>query len=116
MANKTVNGVLHHIRKLAAIQAARDTADSELVQLFVRSNDEAALTVLIERYAPMVLGVCRRALGCVHDAEDACQATFLVFSRKAATIRNGAALGSWLHAVALRVTANLKRERARRQR
>jgi len=39
-----------------------------------------------------------------------------VFSRKAATIRKSTALSSWLHAVALRVTANLKRERARRGR
>jgi RNA polymerase sigma factor (sigma-70 family) len=116
MANKPLNGVLQHVRKLAAIQAARDTEDQQLLQRFVRSSDEAALTVLIERHAPMVLGVCRRALGCMHDAEDACQATFLVFSRKAATIRKGAALASWLHAVALRVTANLKRERARRER
>jgi RNA polymerase sigma factor (sigma-70 family) len=116
MANKPLNGVLQHVRKLAAIQAARDAADQQLLQRFVRSSDEAALTVLIERHAPMVLGVCRRALGCMHDAEDACQATFLVFSRKAATIRKTTALGSWLHAVALRVTANLKRERARRER
>jgi RNA polymerase sigma factor (sigma-70 family) len=116
MANKPLNGVMQHVRKLAAIQAAREAADQQLLQQFVRSSDEAALTVLIERYAPMVLGVCRRALGCVHDAEDACQATFLVFSRKAATIRKRTALGSWLHAVALRVTANLKRERVRRER
>jgi RNA polymerase sigma factor (sigma-70 family) len=64
----------------------------------------------------MVLGVCRRALGCTHDADDACQATFMVFSRKAASIRKTASLASWLHAVAMRVIANLKRERARRTR
>jgi RNA polymerase sigma factor (sigma-70 family) len=116
MASKSLNGVLQHVRKVAAIQSARADDDPRLLERFIRSSDEAALTVLIERHAPMVLGVCRRALGCVHDAEDACQATFLVFSRKAATIRKGTALSSWLHAVALRVTANIKRERARRER
>lgn len=116
MANKSLNGVLQHVRKFAAIQAARDVGDQQLLQNFIRSSDEAALTVLIERHAPMILGVCRRALGCTHDADDACQATFMVFSRKAASIRKTASLASWLHAVAMRVIANLKRERARRAR
>jgi RNA polymerase sigma factor (sigma-70 family) len=116
MANKPLNGVLKHVRKLAAIQSARLAPDHELLQQFVRSNDEVALTVLIERHGPMVLGVCRRALRCQSDAEDAYQATFLVFSRKAASIRKTASLGSWLHGVALRVAARLKRECARRKR
>jgi RNA polymerase sigma factor (sigma-70 family) len=115
MPNKPLNGVLKQVRKLAAIQSARLAPDYELLQQFVRSNDEAALTVLIERHGPMVLGVCRRALRCPADAEDAYQATFLVFSRKAAAIRKTASLGSWLHGVALRVAARLKRECARRK-
>src|SRR6516165_10575574 len=101
MANRPLNGVVQHLRKLAAIQSARSAPDYELLQQFVRSNDEAALTVLIERHGPMVLGVCLRALRCLADAEDAYQATFLVFSRKAASIRKTASLGSWLHGVAL---------------
>src|SRR5262245_13207272 len=64
----------------------------------------------------MVLGVCRRALGDVHDAEDACQATFLVLARNAASIRKRTSLSSWLHGAACRVAASLKRERSRRQR
>src|SRR5262249_30290772 len=79
-------------------------------------KDEATFAVLVERHGPMVLGVCRRALGNAHDAEDACQATFLVLARQAASIRKATSLGSWLHGVARRVVANLKRERARRQR
>jgi RNA polymerase sigma factor (sigma-70 family) len=115
MANKPLNGVLKHVRKLAAIQSARLAPDHELLQQFVGSNDEAALTVLIERHGPMVRGVCRRALRCVADADDAYQATFLVFSRKASSIRKTASVGSWLHGVAVRVTAKLKRECARRK-
>src|SRR5205085_10440213 len=72
-------------------------------------------TVLIERHGPMVLGVCRRLLQHAQDAEDACQATFLVFARKAGSIRKSASLGSWLHGIACRVAANLKRQRLRRQ-
>jgi RNA polymerase sigma factor (sigma-70 family) len=115
MANRPLNGVVQHVRKLAAIQSARATPDRELLQQFVTSNDEAALTVLIERHGPMVLGVCRRALRCVADADDAYQATFLVFSRKASSIRKTASVGSWLHGVAVRVAAKLKRECARRK-
>src|SRR5262249_12958250 len=61
-------------------------------------------------------GVCRRALRHAHDAEDACQATFLVLARKAASIRKKTSISSWLHGVAIRVAAGLKRERSRRRR
>ena len=115
MAKKSLNGVLHHVRILAALQTDRALGDPELLQRFVERHDEAAFTVLIERHGPMVLGVCRRALQHAQDAEDACQATFLVFARKAGSIRKKASLGSWLHGIACRVAANLRRQRIRRQ-
>ena len=45
-------------------------ADADLLGRFVRTRDEAAFAALVERHGPMVLGVCRRALGDVHAAED----------------------------------------------
>jgi RNA polymerase sigma factor (sigma-70 family) len=101
---------------LLDVQALRSATDEVLLRRFVASNDEAAFRVIAERHGPMVLGVCRRALRCAHDAEDAFQATFLVFSRRASSIRNTASLGSWLHGVAMRVAMKLRRERTRRQR
>jgi len=98
------------------VQTRRTASDRELLNRFVDAGDEAAFTVLIERHGPVVLGVCRRSLRNLHDAEDACQATFLVLTRKAASVRKAASLGSWLHGVACRVALTLKRDLARRKR
>src|SRR5437588_6543971 len=64
----------------------------------------------------MVFGVCRRLLRETHDTGDAFQATFLVLARKAASIRKGKSVGSWLHGVALRVAHKARLEAARRAR
>src|ERR1700737_1763593 len=100
MAKQPLNGVLQHLRKMAALNTTRELADRELLGRFVSARDEVAFTILIERHGPMVLGVCRRALPNYHDAEDACQATFLVLARKAASVRKKTSLSSWLHGVA----------------
>jgi RNA polymerase sigma factor (sigma-70 family) len=114
--SQSPNGSMRSIVKLLAVQSLRGTSDPELLQRFVDANDEAAFRVIAERHGPMVLGVCQRALRCRHDAEDAFQATFLVFARKAASIRKSLSLSSWLHGVALRVAARLKRSGVRRVR
>src|SRR5438132_1308121 len=105
MPKNSLQKVLQHVRMLAAVHAFRDLTDRELLDRFVAMKDEAAFTVLIERHGPMLLGVCRRALGNHHDAEDGCQAAFLVLARRAASIRKGTSLSSWLHGVACRVAA-----------
>src|SRR5881227_386383 len=109
MTRQSLNGVLRHLRTVAAVQTYREMSDRDLLERFVEARDEAAFTVLIERHGPMVLGVCRRALPHFHDAEDACQATFLVLARKAGSLRKKTALSSWLHGVARRVAVKLKR-------
>jgi RNA polymerase sigma factor (sigma-70 family) len=79
------------------------------------SGAEAAFTVLVERHGPMVLGVCQAILGDRHDAEDACQAAFLVLARRAGTIRRGDAVASWLYGVARRIAVRARRDLARRR-
>src|SRR2546421_212698 len=83
MADRQLNDVLQHIRKLAAAQTAESLPDRDLLARFVADRDEAAFTALVERHAALVLGVCRRVLRHAHDTEDACQAVFLVLARKA---------------------------------
>jgi HlyD family secretion protein len=91
-------------------------ADMQLLARFVAARDEAAFELLLRRYGPMVLGVCRRLLRQTQDAEDAFQATFLILAHKAGSIRHGVALGGWLYRVAYRVALRALRARADRVR
>jgi RNA polymerase sigma factor (sigma-70 family) len=113
--DRSLDGAMGRLRRVAAVQALGGLSDRELLERFVAAHDEAAFTVLIERHGPMVHGACRRTLPNRHDAEDACQATFLVLARKAESLRKKDSLGSFLHGVACRVAAGLKREAARRK-
>src|SRR5438045_139559 len=92
-----------------------DRTDAELLRSYAAGRDEAAFEALVRRHGPMVLGVCRRVLRCEADAEDAFQATFLVLARKAAAVRDPAAVGNWLYGVAANV-AHRARVRDRRRR
>ena len=56
-------------------------SDAELLDAYCARGDAEALAALVDRHGAMVLGVCRRALGDQHLAEDA-GATFLVFRGK----------------------------------
>lgn len=86
-----------------------------MLERFAAQGEEAAFRALVDRHAPLVLGVCRRVLGDEHEAEDACQATFLVLARQAGTIRKHSSVASWLYGVALRVSAKARAHAARRK-
>ncbi len=60
--------------------------DAQLLENFVIRRDEAAFEVLVWRHGTMVLSLCQRVLHDTHEAEDAFQAAFLVFARKAGSI------------------------------
>jgi DNA-directed RNA polymerase specialized sigma24 family protein/protocatechuate 3,4-dioxygenase beta subunit len=80
------------LRTLFSIGTLSGLTDGQLLERFAQGrggmpDSEAAFTALVERHGPMVLGVCQAVLGDRHDAEDACQATFLVLARRAGLIR-----------------------------
>jgi len=107
MARETSNAVLlTEVRTLFGFGVVRDFSDRQLLERYLTADHteaEAAFTVLVERHGPMVLHVCRQNLDDSHDAQDAVQATFLVFLRRAGSIRKRDSLASWLFGVAMRV-------------
>jgi RNA polymerase sigma factor (sigma-70 family) len=88
--------------------------DDQLLACFFKERDDAAFAALVDRYGPLVYGVCRRILNNSNDADDAFQATFLVLVRKGATLREPGKLASWLYGVAYRTARKLKAKAALR--
>jgi RNA polymerase sigma factor (sigma-70 family) len=103
--------LLRHLHRLTGGDAT--LSDRELLQRFTTKHDEAAFATLVRRHGPMVLQVCRRALGRTQDVEDAFQATFLVLLRKAASHAWRENVGGWLHGVAVRVALRTRCQAAR---
>jgi RNA polymerase sigma factor (sigma-70 family) len=110
-----MNQVLRHLRRAALLSAGEAPSDAQLLEAFLSRRDEAAFEALLRRHGPMVLGVCRRVLRNVHDAEDVFQATFLVLSRQAASIRSRQVVASWLYGVAYRTAMKVRAMNAKRR-
>src|SRR5262245_43181170 len=111
MAGSMLGRVLAPLERWAERPSRTPTPDEELLRRFLELGDEAAFAALIERHGPMVLGRCRRILDNPHDAEDACQAVFLVLARRASSIRKRGSVASWLHGVASKVAHKLRVQR-----
>ena len=60
--------------------------DEELLLRFRLRDDPRALELLLERYGPLVMSVCREILADSNDVDDAFQATFLILIRKSGSI------------------------------
>lgn len=102
MSENTLAPVLRSLRKLLVRHHAEQTTDATLLERFVSTRDGEAFAALVQRHGPMVWGVCRRVLREGHAAEDAFQAAFLVFARKAGSIRTSTSVAGWLYRVSLR--------------
>jgi RNA polymerase sigma factor (sigma-70 family) len=113
MATPQAEPILRHIRTL--LSADDRVTDADLLERFIRDRDEAAFTALYRRYARLVWSVCRRVLHSQQDMEDAFQATFFLFARKANTIRRSGSVGSWLYGVAWRTAMKAKKNAVKRE-
>jgi RNA polymerase sigma factor (sigma-70 family) len=114
MADRPLQTVISYLRHAVAREESGDVSDALLLDAFVRRRDEAAFELLVWRHAAMVLGACQRLLHDRHEAEDAFQATFLIFVRKAASISNRDSVGCWLHRVACRIAQRARGQAAKR--
>jgi RNA polymerase sigma factor (sigma-70 family) len=110
-----MHAVVEFIHGLVADPDLASRTDDELLKRFLANRDEIAFEALVRRHGPMVLALCRRILRDPQDAEDAFQAAFLVFVRKAASIAKPELLGNWLYGVASR-TARAARAAAEKRR
>src|SRR5262245_9161562 len=115
MARGPLDSVLQTIRTALLSKSFEPLTDEDLVHRFVERRDEAAFTALVRRHSGLVLKVCRHVLHHEADAEDAFQATILVFARKAGSIRARITLACWLHRVAYRCAKDLRKSTMRRR-
>ena len=88
-------------------------SDADLVRACGDGDGGGAFAALVHRHGRTVYAVCRGLLGDGADADDAFQATFLVFLRRAGQLKQPAAVGGWLGGVAARVAGRLRQQRAR---
>jgi RNA polymerase sigma factor (sigma-70 family) len=110
MAGKRVVDVVRvEVRRLQDMSAP----DADLLSRYATDRNEAAFTELVRRHSAMVNGVARRVLSNEQDAEDVCQAVFLLLARKAASLERGSVAG-WLCAAARLTALNARKTRTRR--
>lgn len=74
-----------------------------------RAGDQHAWDALVERYAPLVWGICRRYRLSAADAQDAGQSVWLRLVDQLDNIRNPAALPGWLATTTQRECARVLR-------
>jgi RNA polymerase sigma factor (sigma-70 family) len=115
MANSQLNGVLRHLRRAVLPYDGERLTDGQLLERFLATHEDAAFAALLRRHGPMVLGVCRRVLNSLHDAEDAFQATFLVLVCKGSSVTARESVGSWLYGVAFRTAKKARASASRRR-
>ncbi len=115
MPSGPISSFIQQIRKSVLQHDDDSVTDAQLLKRFASQHEEFAFATMVLRHGPMVLGVCRRVLGHVQDAEDAFQATFLILARKASSIGAPELLGNWLYGTAYRIALKAKARRRVRE-
>jgi uncharacterized protein (TIGR03435 family) len=89
-------------------------ADMDLVREYARSGSEEAFRVLVERHLNLVYSAAYRKLSNPHEAEEVCQAVFIILASKAAKLPQRTVLAGWLYETARLTAANCLRSQIRR--
>jgi RNA polymerase sigma factor (sigma-70 family) len=114
MPYRPLQELIYSLRRVVASAGSEAATDADLLARFVNQHDENAFELLVWRHSKSVLAECRRVLRNDSDAEDAFQATFLVFARKARSIHKGESLGGWLLKVAFHIALSSKKRADKR--
>ncbi len=95
-----------------ALQTARDhvpLSDGDLLTRYAESGDQTAFATVVSRHTALVHGVCQRVLHSQVEAEDACQAVFLILARRVKTVSWQASAANWLYTTARKVALNARK-------
>lgn len=87
--------------------------DAETIER-VLAGDADAFRLLVDRHGRALHRVAFRVTGSADDAEDVVQETFIRAYRQLATWDGRAAVGTWLHRIAVNCALDLLRSRQRR--
>jgi RNA polymerase sigma factor (sigma-70 family) len=90
----------------------QESGERELVAA-ARTGNREAFAALMDRHRPLLLALCRRALGDAHLAEDASQEATLQALLSLRRLRRPDRFGAWLAGIGLNVCRRWLRERAR---
>jgi RNA polymerase sigma factor (sigma-70 family) len=115
LVNGRINAAVRDLQTLFEAGSLGGLSDGQLLERFVAWREGAVFEAILLRHGPMVWHLCRRVLRDHHDAEDAFQATFLVFARKASSVVPREMLGNWLYGVAHQTALKARAVRAKRR-
>jgi RNA polymerase sigma factor (sigma-70 family) len=87
-----------------------------LLKRYAATNDSDAFQELVRQHADLVYATCLRIVGDPHTADDAGQAVFLVFAKKARSLRADTPLAAWFYRTSVFIAQRTNRERRNRQR
>jgi DNA-directed RNA polymerase specialized sigma24 family protein len=110
---KSGDAILRAIRVLVEKGEYERYSDRDLLRRFAVGGDEAAFATLMRRHGPMVMGVAR-VLRHYQDAEDVCQATFLLLARKAKATTWRESIANWLYEAVYRLSLKTRQSDTRR--
>jgi RNA polymerase sigma factor (sigma-70 family) len=111
MANRATALLVQAVR---LANADTGQSDSDLLTRYAEHGDQSAFAAVMHRHLAMVLGVCWRVLRSQADAEDACQAVFLILAKKVNSTCWRTSVANWLYATARNVALNARLASTRR--
>lgn len=85
--------------------------DSELINAFVKNNDNAAFNHIIERYRNLVWNIAFRFTGNFEDSQDILQDTFIRLMDAAPGYKPSASLGTFIYRIVTNLCLDLKKKK-----